>query len=344
MRAPAFWALARPSPVARLLTPAAMVYGAIAGGRMARNGWRAAVPVICVGNFTLGGSGKTPAAIRIAEMLRDAGERPVFLSRGYGGRLTGPLRVDPARHGPRDVGDEALLLARAAPTVVSADRPAGARLAAAEGGSVVVMDDGLQNPSLHKDVAIAVVDGGAGLGNGLVFPAGPLRAPLAAQWPQADAVAIVGEGERGDIIARDADEFGKVVLRARLQPDADVAAKLNGRGVLAFCGIGRPKKFFRTLEECGALVKARREFPDHHPFTAGEIGTLCREATAAGLMAVTTEKDFVRIPGASSVARQSCEIIALPVRLVLQDDEGLRALVSGMLARGGCVDRRRSGS
>jgi tetraacyldisaccharide 4'-kinase len=344
MRAPAFWALARPSPLARLLTPAAMVYGAIAGGRMARNGWRAAVPVICVGNFTLGGSGKTPTAIRIAEMLRDAGERPVFLSRGYGGRLTGPVRVDPAGHTASEVGDEALLLARVAPTVVSAGRPEGARLAAAEGGSVVVMDDGLQNPSLHKDVAIAVVDGEAGLGNGLVFPAGPLRAPLAAQWPHIHAVVIVGDGERGDIIARNAHEFGKVVLRARLQPDADMAAKLNGRQVLAFCGIGRPEKFFRTLEECGALVKARRAFPDHHPFTAGEIGAVCREAAATRLVAVTTEKDLVRIMTNSGVAQGARDILALPVRLVLQDDEALRALVSGMLARGGYVDRRRGGS
>jgi tetraacyldisaccharide 4'-kinase len=266
-------------------------------------------------------------------MLREAGEAPVFLSRGYGGRLTGPARVDPARHGAGDVGDEALLLARAAPTVVSADRLAGARLAAAEGGSVVVMDDGLQNPSLHKDVAIAVVDGEAGLGNGLVFPAGALRAPLATQWPQVDAVAIVGDGGRGDVIARDADEFGKVVLRARLQPEAEMAAKLKGRGVLAFCGIGRPEKFFRTLEECGAVVKTRRAFPDHHPFTAGEIDAVCREAAATGLLAVTTEKDFVRIAADSGVAQGAHAIVALPVRLVLHDEEPLRALIAARLAR-----------
>jgi tetraacyldisaccharide 4'-kinase len=206
------------------------------------------------------------------------------------------------------------------------------------------MDDGLQNPSLHKDIAIAVADGEAGLGNGLVFPAGPLRAPLAAQWPQVDAVAIVGEGSRGDIIARDAGEFGKVVLRARLEPDADMAAKLHGRGVLAFCGIGRPEKFFRTLEECGALVKARRAFPDHHAFTAGEIGAVCREAAASGLFAVTTEKDLVRVTADAGVAPGARDIVALPVRLVLHDDEPLRALVTARLARGGCVDRGRSGS
>ncbi|HEX8167880.1 MAG TPA: tetraacyldisaccharide 4'-kinase [Beijerinckiaceae bacterium] len=326
MRPPRFWDEPRPSAVARLLRPAAFVWGGIAAGRMDRGGDRADVPVICIGNFTAGGAGKTPTVLAVARILREQGERPAFLSRGYGGRLAGPVRVDPARHGPQDVGDEPLLLARAAPTVVARDRPAGARLCRDEAGaSVVVMDDGLQNPSLKKDVSLAVVDAEIGVGNGLCLPAGPLRAPLKVQWRHVDAVVLVGDGAAGEALAREAAERERPVLRARLEPDHAVAARLARARVLAFAGIGRPQKFFATLEACGAAVARTREFPDHHPYSAEEVGALVDEARREALLPVTTEKDFVRIAALGQGLVET--VTALPVILAFADEEPLRAML-----------------
>jgi tetraacyldisaccharide 4'-kinase len=288
---------------------------------MARPGWLAPVPVICVGNFTLGGAGKTPTALAVASLLARSGHRPAFLSRGYGGSLPGPVRVDPDRHGPDEVGDEPLLLARAAPATVSRDRPAGARLAIAEGATCLVMDDGLQNPSLAKTFSLAVVDGEAGAGNWLPFPAGPLRASLAAQWPHVGAVVLIGGGSPGERIAREAGARGIPILRGVLEPDAEAAERLRGRPVLAFAGIGRPEKFFRTLECVGARVVGRRAFPDHHAFTEGEVQGLLREAEAGGLALVTTEKDRVRLPA-------SFPADTLPVRLALADEAALAHLLA----------------
>lgn len=320
MRAPDFWNASGPTLPARLLAPLGALYGTVAARRMARPGVRGAVPVACVGNFTLGGAGKTPAALAIAELLAEAGHRPAFLSRGYRGREAGPLRVDPGRHGPADVGDEPLLLARSGPAYVSRDRPAGVRLAAREGATCVVMDDGLQNPSLAKDVAIAVADGGAGAGNGLVFPAGPLRAPLAAQWPRVAALLVIGPGRPGEGLAAEARSRGLPVFRAVLAPDPDAAEALRGRPVLAFAGIGRPEKFFDTLRALGADVAGTRAFPDHHAFAAAELDAL-RAAAARGLTLVTTEKDRVRLP-------RDFPALALPVRLAVEDEARLQALVS----------------
>ena len=328
MRAPAFWWRPHPSPVARLLQAPAVVYGAIAGRRMRQAGTRAALPVVCVGNFTVGGSGKTPAALALAALLAETGMRPFFLTRGYGGRLAGPIRVDPEVHTSTDVGDEALLLARAFPTIVARGRPAGAALCANGGAGVIVMDDGLQNPSLVKDLAIAVIDGAVGIGNGLCLPAGPLRAPLAAQWPRAHAALVVGDGAPGDALAKDAAQRGKPVLTGRLEPDPGVAARLIGRRVLAFAGIGRPDKFFRTLAECGATLVRTRAFADHHPYRADEIRLLLGEADADGLELVTTEKDLVRIAGLAGPGGAAARIQALPVRLAIDDMAALRALLS----------------
>jgi tetraacyldisaccharide 4'-kinase len=191
MRAPRFWWHPSPSLRANLLRPVGLVYGSVAASRMKRRGEQAELPVICIGNFTAGGAGKTPTAIAIATILDTAGENPAFLSRGYGGRLAGPVRVQP-QHGAADIGDEPVLLSRTARTIVSRSRPAGARLAYEIGATVVIMDDGLQNPSLVKDCAIAVVDGATGIGNGLPLPAGPLRVPMGTQWPLVDAVLVIG--------------------------------------------------------------------------------------------------------------------------------------------------------
>jgi tetraacyldisaccharide 4'-kinase len=329
MRAPAFWWETPPSAFARALQPLGALYGAATARRIGRAGLRAAVPVICVGNFTAGGAGKTPTALALAALLRGAGERPAFLSRGYGGRLPGPVLIGP-QHGARDVGDEPLLLARAAPTVVSRDRPAGAALATEAGASVIVMDDGLQNPSLAKDFGLAVVDGAVGVGNGLPLPAGPLRAPLAAQWPAVQAVLVIGHGAPSEALAREAEALGKPVFRATLAPEPAAAARLKDARVLAFAGIGRPEKFFASLRACGATLVEERAFGDHHPYTAAEMAGLAAEAAAKGLQLVTTEKDRVRLEG---LGIPLAGVHTLPVSLVFEDEAAVRAAILDALAR-----------
>lgn len=293
-RAPRFWSV--PGSLAgTLLTPIGALIGAVTLHRMGQPGEAVGLPVICIGNPTVGGTGKTPTAIALLNALTARGAHPFALLRGHGGREPGPLRVDLGRHGPSDVGDEALLLARHAPTIVSRDRPAGARLALAEGATHVVMDDGFQNPSLVKDASLLLVDAAAGIGNGHVLPAGPLRAPLKPQLARADAVLVVGEGTAGLQAARDAG--APTIEAGALVPVAEDARAIEGERVLAFAGIGRPDKFFATLEAVGAQIVARQAFPDHHPYGADEIQALVAKAQAAGLTLVTTEKDAVRLSG-----------------------------------------------
>jgi tetraacyldisaccharide 4'-kinase len=327
MIAPRFWARERPSLAARALAPLGALYGRAVAKRMARPGARVDAAVVCVGNFVLGGAGKTPTAIAVARLLLDAGERVAFLSRGYGGRAgQGPLKVDPARHDARAVGDEPLLLARVAPCFVGADRVASARAAVADGASALVLDDGLQNPSLAKDFTLAAIDGEAGFGNGLCFPAGPLRAPPALQWPFVSAAVTIGGAAGVEAALRRLAPL-KPILRARLAPDASVAAALVGRPVLAFAGVARPAKFFATLETLGARVAARRAFPDHHAYAESEIEALIAEAAARGFIAVTTEKDHVRLAPAHRRA-----VTALPVSLRFEAPERVAALIVGALA------------
>ncbi|MCG7392261.1 tetraacyldisaccharide 4'-kinase [Microvirga sp. ACRRW] len=325
MRAPGFWWQDRSSFLAKILRPISSIYGAISGRRMRQSGERASLPVICIGNFTAGGAGKTPTALAIAEILDEAGESPAFLSRGYGGTLRGPVQVQP-QHKSLEVGDEPILLAAMAPAIISADRAAGARLAHEIGSTVLIMDDGLQNPSLRKDCAIAVIDGAIGIGNGLTLPAGPLRAPMEAQWPAVDAVLIVGKGAPGETVAHQAERLGKRVFRGGLSPDRMLSEKLQGQKVLAFAGIGRPEKFFDTLRACGAIVEETRTFPDHHPYNRSDLDSLRKVAEARGLQAVTTEKDFVRIASmnGSEIWRN---LMVLPVRLELDDEMGLRNFI-----------------
>ncbi|MGJ3265589.1 MAG: tetraacyldisaccharide 4'-kinase [Salinarimonas sp.] len=332
MRAPAFWTAATPHLAARLLAPVGALSGAVAARRMARPGTRAALPVICVGNFTAGGAGKTPTALALATLLAEIGLAPVFLTRGHGGRTRGPLRVDPAVHDHHDVGDGALLLARAGPTIVSPDRVAGAALAQETGADVIVMDDGLQNPSLAKDLAFAVVDGETGAGNGLCLPAGPLRAPLAAQWPHVDALVLMGRGAPGARLADEGRARGKAVFQARLAPDPALVERLDGARVLAFAGIGRPEKFFRTLEDCGASLVERVALPDHHVYRRGEAEALLAHARTRGLVTVTTEKDAARLPALD-------ELLALPVTARFEDADGLRSLVAARIAAAAAARR-----
>lgn len=328
MHEPAFWH--RPSSlISRLLTPLAALYGAIAARRMARPGADAGVPVICVGNYHTGGAGKTPTVLALMTMLREMGETPFVLSRGYGGSLPGPLRVDVARHAAAEVGDEPLMMAAHGPVVIARDRLKGARLARGEGASVIVMDDGFQNPALRKDISLIVVGGGRGLGNGRVFPAGPLRAPLAPQLARTDALLVIGEGEAAADLERALAARDVPVFHGRVTPDADAVATLREKRVLAFAGIGDPERFFDTLRAHGIAVTTERRFPDHHRFTREEISALRDEAARGGLALVTTEKDFARLSGELASLRDG--VTPLPVTLRLDDEARLRALIAKKL-------------
>jgi tetraacyldisaccharide 4'-kinase len=293
------------------------------------------VPVVCIGNLTVGGAGKTPTALAVARMLAAAGERPVFLSRGYGGALVGPVFVDPSQHRAREVGDEPLLLARAAPTIVARNRVMGAGFAA--GASVIVMDDGFHNPSLAKDFSVLVVDARRGIGNGQVIPAGPLRAPVDAQLTRAQALVVVGTSSRGSAIAERASTRNIPVFQARLRPDAGFIDRLAGRRVLAFAGIGDPEKFFATLAEAGIALAGTRSFPDHHRYTSAEAGALCNEAERDGLVLVTTEKDLARLSGEDQLKQLAGRAKALPVTLAFADE----ALFKSLLFKKVAAARRR---
>jgi tetraacyldisaccharide 4'-kinase len=336
MRAPGFWSDPIIGWPARLLSPLGAIQGALTAWRMARPGRDAGVPVVCVGNFVAGGAGKTPTAQAIALMLRDMGRSPAILTRGYGGRLPGPLRVDPAGHGAADVGDEPLLLARTAcepplPVIVARDRPAGAALAVMAGADCIVMDDGLQNPSLAKTLSLAVVDGAAGIGNGLCLPAGPLRAPLARQLRQVDAVIVIGaSGPGADHVAASARAAGVKVLGARLAPDDATLEACAGKRLLAFAGIGRPAKFEDTLIRAGAEVAALRAFPDHHPYTSADVARLLAEADAAALTLATTEKDWVKLEPLWPKPRRD-RIIVIRIALVFDAPADIQALLAGTL-------------
>jgi tetraacyldisaccharide 4'-kinase len=325
-REPAFW-WREAGIEAALLAPLAAAYGAIALKRLARPGYRAEVPVVCIGNLTVGGAGKTPMALATAQLLLAQGERPVFLSRGYGGSLAGPERVHASSHRAADVGDEPLLLARAAPTIVAHDRVAGARMAWAAGASVIIMDDGFQNPSLVKDFAVLVVDARRAIGNGRVIPAGPLRAPLDAQLDRAHALVVVGSSARFDAVASAAIKRNVPQFRAQLVPDPKVIAALGKEPVLAFAGIGDPEKFFATLEDAGVAVAAVRSFPDHYRYTEGDAQSLCEDAERDQLRLVTTEKDLLRMHRDPASAMLAARAQALPVRLVLDNVSAFELLL-----------------
>lgn len=316
MRAPEFWH--HDGPLPRLLAPLSELYAWAAARRLKDSQpLRAAIPVICVGNIVAGGAGKTPVVLALAERLKARGRRVHLLTRGYGGTEAGPRRVDPARHDAARVGDEALLLARAAPTWVARWRPDGAVAATEMGAEVIVMDDGFQNPTLAKDLSLVVVDGGYGFGNGRVIPAGPCREPIAAGLSRADAIVLIGE----DVAGAERWLAGKPVLRARLVPGPEAAA-LKGRKVVAFAGIGRPAKFFETLEGCGAELVAAHSFPDHHPYVTAQLTRLAEQADAQGAALVTTAKDLVRIP-----AEWRGRVQVLTVRLAWRDTRALDQLL-----------------
>ena len=329
MRAPSFWWDPEIRLAACLLAPLGALYGAVTAISMRRRGASISMRVVCIGNVTAGGAGKTPVAIAVASLLARQ-HKPAFSSRGYGGEAKGPLLVDPQIHEARSVGDEPLLLARIAPTIVARDRVQGARLAQAVGSTVLIMDDGLQNPALKKDLRIAVVDAAMGVGNGLCVPAGPLRAQLSRQWPLIDALILIGEGVPGDALAREAALRGRPVFRARLVLPEAALRPLRNERVLAFAGIGRPSKFFRSLVEAGIDVAEEVGFPDHHRLNAREATQLLKQAEKNGLTLVTTEKDFARFdgePDQPSLRTLKALTRALPVAAVFEDASGFAAFL-----------------
>jgi tetraacyldisaccharide 4'-kinase len=332
MREPAFW-YRPPSWMSRLLFPFGAVYGAITARRMVRKGAAAGIPVFCIGNYHVGGAGKTPTTLALSRILREMGEQPFVVSRGYGGRLEGPVGVDIAAHTARDVGDEPLMMASQVPVVVSRDRAAGATFARAQGASVILLDDGFQNPSLAKDASLIVIDSGRGLGNGCVFPAGPLRAPLAPQIARTDALIVVGEGHAADGIAQRLRQQGKAVLRATIEPDPVSVAALNGQRVLAFAGIGDPARFFATLRKSGVNVVAERSFDDHHPYTISDIDQLAADAKAKSLTLVTTEKDMARLHNDANLTARVKNVMAFAVSLGFDDKEAFRSFIAERLLK-----------
>jgi tetraacyldisaccharide 4'-kinase len=332
MREPAFWHRP-PSWTSSLLMPLGAIYGWVAAQRMQRRGLDAGIPVLCIGNYHTGGAGKTPMVLALASLLRDLGETPVVLSRGYGGRLRGPITVDPQRHVAGDVGDEPLMLARSVAVVVAHDRVAGVALARSQGATVIVMDDGFQNPAVVKDASLVVIDSHRGVGNGRVLPAGPLRAPLPPQLAHTDALIVVGDGAAAEAVAAAIAARGKPVLAAHLEPDGASLASLRGKRALAFAGIGDPNRFFRTLRAGGIEVAVERAFPDHHPFSQGEIETLMADAKRDALTLVTTEKDLARLRQAAGLPCWAKDIVPFKVTLEFEDVARLRTFVTDRLFR-----------
>ena len=329
-----FWWYRRRGALASALAPLGRLYGRIAEKRFAEaEPYRSRLPVICIGNFTAGGGGKTPTAIAVAALLAELGARPAFLTRGYGGASKGPVPVAKGQSA-EEVGDEPLLLAEAAPTMVAADRKAGAAALEATEADIVVMDDGFQNPSLAKDLSLVVVDATAGIGNGLIMPAGPLRAPLDQQIARSNALIVIGDGEKAAPLIAAFQAQGKPVLKARMVPRQD-RRWLGVLPVIGFAGIARPEKFFATLRNNGARLIDKRSYPDHYRYSERQARSLLREAKDYNAMLVTTEKDWVRLPDDPDSAAGELKHRSRPFPIAVEFDDAaaMKELLAAVLAK-----------
>lgn len=322
LKTPSFW-YEQDSVAARALGLLSPFYAA--GSRLRQvlsTPYRAEIPVLCIGNIVAGGSGKTPVALAVMKIIRESGlaGNPCFLTRGYGGMEKGPLLVDPAFHTAQDVGDEPLLLARQAPVIVSANRKIGAQYAENKGFDLIVMDDGMQNPSLRKDCVLMVVDGASGFGNGRLLPAGPLREKLAGGLGTADGFVLIGQDAHGTKALLPPE---KPVFAANLAVSKAWGGTLRSP-VIAFCGLGRPEKFWATLRENNAHVLAFHAFPDHHRYTARDLDGLADEAARKKARLITTEKDAVRLPAAFA---RDAPLDILPVAIAWDDEKAVSAFL-----------------
>jgi len=323
MQAPRFWRKSKWHPLALGVAPLGWIYAVATARRLRRGAWeKLPVPVICVGNINAGGTGKTPTVIALAGFLATRGVAAHVVSRGYGGTAEGPLRVEEMVHNAAKVGDEPLLMAAFAPTWVAKDRALGAKAAIAAGAEVILLDDGFQNPALHKDLSIIVVDATVGFGNGRVLPAGPLRETVAAGLKRGDAIVSIGSDKAQAALGVSWPEIAALPrLQAALKP-LQMGMDWRGARVLAFAGIGHPEKFFRSLAQEGAEIVASHSFADHAPYSTAALQRLLKEATQKNAQLVTTEKDAARLP-----ASFRPQVLAFPVRLIIADETKLENLL-----------------
>ena len=293
MKAPQFWTYGSRSLAQTALLPFSCLYNSISSKRANKRAqYKARIPVICIGNLIMGGAGKTPTAIAIAQELILQGKKVVFLSRGYGGSEEGPVLVED--HSVQQVGDEPLLLKQTAPVCISKDRVKGAKFCEEQGFDVILMDDGFQNPALHKDCSLLIIDGGYGHGNEKVFPAGPLREDLESGLKRADGIIMIGSDETNCLVRVRALSPDIQTQRALIQ--ADPRPELMGQKVIAFAGIGRPKKFYQTAKEMGCQLCATVDYKDHHHFSEKDLKQLRDLSAQLKAQLITTEKDWVRLP------------------------------------------------